>query len=182
MRLIKALAVAATLFAMVGMIGGADAQPPQGQSSGQGYGYMGPWLMGPNGPGPMMGWNGQGNSWNGQGAYMCTMMTSHIEGRLAYLKAELKITNAQASLWDAYATAARQNAQAMAAHCTTMMGQSGGAALSLPDRLDQHEKLMAAQLDALRAVNKALKPLYAALNETQKQSANQLFWGPMGMM
>jgi hypothetical protein len=48
--------------------------------------------------------------------------------------------------------------------------------------LDQHEQFMAAQLDALRAMNKALKPLYAALSETQKQAADQLFWGPMGMM
>ncbi len=39
---------------------------------------------------------------------------------------------------------------------------------------------MAAQLDAIRAMNKALKPLYAALNESQKETANQLFWGPMG--
>jgi hypothetical protein len=31
-------------------------------------------------------------------------------------------------------------------------------------------------------MNKALKPLYAALNESQKQAADQLFWGPMGMM
>ena len=41
---------------------------------------------------------------------------------------------------------------------------------------------MAAQLDALRAMNKTLKPLYAALSDTQKQAANQFIWGPMGMM
>jgi len=28
----------------------------------------------------------------------------------------------------------------------------------------------------------SLKPLYAALNDSQKQTADQLFWGPMGMM
>ena len=32
------------------------------------------------------------------------------------------------------------------------------------------------------AGGKALKPLYAALNESQKQTANQFLWGPMGMM
>jgi len=41
---------------------------------------------------------------------------------------------------------------------------------------------MTAQLDALRAMNKALKPLYGAFSDTQKQAADQLFWGPMGMM
>jgi ATP-dependent Clp protease ATP-binding subunit ClpA len=76
----------------------------------------------------------------------------------------------------------RDSAQSMVAHCSAMMGQDRATSLSLPDRLDQHEQFMAAQLDALRAMNKALKPLYAALSETQKQAANQLFWGPMGMM
>jgi LTXXQ motif family protein len=41
---------------------------------------------------------------------------------------------------------------------------------------------MAAQLDAVRAMDKLLKPLYAALSDSQKQTADQLFWGPMGMM
>lgn len=44
-----------------------------------------------------------------------------------------------------------------------MMARHSGPTASLPDRLDQNEQLMAAQLDALRATNKALKPLYAAL-------------------
>ena len=62
------------------------------------------------------------------------------------------------------------------------MSRHSGSTVSLPDRLDQHEQLMAAQLDAVRAMNKALKPLYAALNDDQKKTADQLFWGPMGMM
>jgi hypothetical protein len=41
---------------------------------------------------------------------------------------------------------------------------------------------MAAQLDSVRAMNKALKPLYAALSDSQKKAADQLFLGPMGMM
>ena len=180
----KVFAAAAALLAMAGMMTRADAQQPgpQDQWGDQGYGYMmGPWMMGPNG---MMGNRGMG-PWmmgNGQGAYMCTMMTSHIEGRLAYLKTELKITDAQDSLWNAYASAARDNAQAMTTHCTAMMGQRGATGLSLPDRLDQHEQFMAAQLDAMRTMNKALKPLCAALNDSQKQTANQFLWGPMGMM
>ena len=34
---------------------------------------------------------------------MCAAMAGHVEGRLAYLKAELKITDAQEPLWKAYA-------------------------------------------------------------------------------
>ena len=62
-----------------------------------------------------------------------------------------------------------------------MMGKRDSQ-VRLPDRLDQNEQLMAAQHDALRAMNKALKPLYASLSDDQKKAANQLFWGPMGMM
>jgi len=62
-----------------------------------------------------------------------------------------------------------------------MMGKRDSQ-VSLPDRLDQNEQLMAAQLDALRAMNKALKPLHATLSDDQKKAADQLFWGPMGMM
>ena len=67
--------------------------------------------------------------------------------RLAYLKAELKITDAQEPLWKAYAAAARDNAQGMQARCTAMMSPKGAAGLSLPDRLDLHEQFMATQLE-----------------------------------
>jgi hypothetical protein len=109
-------------------------------------------------------------------------MAGHIEGRLAFVKAELKTTPAQEPLWNTYAAAARDSANTMLARCTTMMSQRGDASVGLPDRLDQNEQLMTAQLNALRAMNAALKPLYAALSDSQKKSADQLFWSPMGMM
>jgi hypothetical protein len=117
----------------------------------------------------------------GQSAQMCAMMSGHVEGRLAYLKAELKITPAQEALWATFASVARDNAQTMAARCNTMMGQSGTAALSLPERLDLHEQLMAAHLDAMRASDKALKPLYAAFDDAQKRAADQMLGAHMGM-
>ena len=52
---------------------------------------------------------------------MCARMAGHLDGRLAYLKAELKITETQGPLWKAYADAARDNANGMNARCTTMM-------------------------------------------------------------
>ena len=140
MKSIKTLSVGAALFALVGMMGTAAAQQsaaPRDQSGAWGEGYtMGPWMMGPNG---MMGNRTMGAwmmGWNGEHASMCSMMTSHIEGRLAYLKTELKITDAQASLWNAYAGAARDSAQAMTTHCTAMTSRAGSAGLSLPDRLE----------------------------------------------
>jgi len=169
-----ALAIAA---AIVGTAVAQDQSTQQGWRWGphgmMGYGFMGSGMMGYGAMGPgMMG---------GSADAMCGAMASHIDGRLAYIKAELKVTDAQESLWNAYAAAAHENANTMVARCTTMMGKRGSQA-SLPDRLDQNEQLMAAQLDALRSMNNALKPLYAALTDGQKKTADQLVWGPMGMM
>ncbi len=179
MKAISMSAAVALVIATV-MIGTATAQNQPAQQSGtnpgamMGFGMMGPGMMGYDGGAGMMHWGATGSA-------MCSAMAGHIDGRLAYVKAELKITDAQESLWNSYA-AARDSASTMVARCMTMMSRHSGSTVSLPDRLDQNEQLMAAQLDALRATNKAFKPLYAALSESQKQSADQLFWGPMGMM
>jgi hypothetical protein len=162
--------------AMSGTAGAEDQTSQQGSGVGNMMGAMvHRGMMGPGGMGPGM------MDWSQSGQAMCSAMASHIDGHLAFIKAELKITQDQESLWSGYAAAARDNANAMIAHCTTMMSQrgSGSSKVSLPDRLDQHEQFMAAQLDALRSMNKALKPLYAALSDNQKQAADQLFWGSM---
>lgn len=178
------LAAIAVSLSLTGSTSAQTATPPQQNQpywNDWGPGTMGPGMMGGGG---MMG-SGAMGPWmmggNGQGASMCTRMTSHIEGRLAYLKTELAITDAQLPLWNAYAGAARRNVQSMIAHCSAMMGQ-GRTALSLPDRIEQHEQFMAAQLDSLRATDKALRPLYASFSDAQRQSADQLMWGMMGMM
>jgi LTXXQ motif family protein len=178
MKSIKIVA-SATLLMTMAMTGTAS---PQNQLAQQGGTYPGG-MMGFMGPGTMEHDGGSGMMrWGASGSAMCSAMAGHIDGRLAYVKAELKITDAQESLWNSYAAAARDSANTMVARCTTMIARHGGSAASLPDRLDQNEQLMAAQLDAVRATNKALKRLYAALDESQKQTADPLFWGPMGMM
>ena len=70
---------------------------------------MGMWGRG------MMGNGGPGSWMMGQGDVsqaMCNV--NHIAGRLAYIRAELKITEAQESSWNTYAAAARDNANAIA--------------------------------------------------------------------
>lgn len=178
MKQVRKLLPAAIVLAMAGLAYAADTpqQPaPQAQAAGPGHmmhhdgmmddRHMGPGMMGGDGPEGMM----------------CMMMGRHVEGRLAFLKTELKITANQEPLWNAYADAARANAKGMAGHCTAMM-KANASEMSLPDRLDQHEQMMAARLDALRSLNKALKPLYAALSEEQKKEIDEIAWGPMGMM
>jgi LTXXQ motif family protein len=188
MKFMTILATAAALTiapAFAGSAGAQDQVAPQGQS---GSPMMGGWMMGPHGmmgagmgPG-MMGMGPGMMAWSGSGRGMCTAMAGHTDGRLAYLKAELKITNAQEPLWASYAAAVQDNAKAMLGHCNAMMSQRGSSTLNLPDRLEKHEQFMAAHLESIRAMNKALKPLYAALDDAQKQTIDQLFFGSMGMM
>ena len=174
MKSIKVSAAAALVIATA-MIGTASAQNQQ--NPGGMMGVMGPGMMGPG-----MGYDASGPGMMRWGPAMCGAMASHLEGRLAYSKAELKITEAQESLWNTYAAAARDNTKTMVGHCTAIMSQRGTSTVSLPERLEEHEQLLGSQLDAIRAMNKALKPLYAAFSDDQKKTADQLFWGPIGMM
>ncbi|MGB8365315.1 MAG: Spy/CpxP family protein refolding chaperone [Rhizomicrobium sp.] len=184
MNWLQKLAVG-TVIVLCGAASVAIAQPSASQQP-QGYGYMmGPWMMGTNGMigGPMgPGMMGGGPGGNGQGGSMCSMMNYQIGGRLAYLKAELQITQPQEALWNAYADAVQKNSRSMAARCNSMMGGNTWNTLSLPDRLTRHEQFMALQIDALRAIDKSLKPLYATFSDSQKKVADQLIWCPMGMM
>ena len=50
-----------------------------------------------------------------------SMMAKHIEGRIAFLKTELKITDAQLPLWNAFAQAMRDDASTMQAMPHPMM-------------------------------------------------------------
>ena len=107
-------------------------------------------------------------------------MAGHVEGRIAFLKAELKITDAQQPLWKAVVDVMRANA-------TSRGGMANGMAMmesaaTLPDKLAMHEKMMAAHADALRKLRAAVEPLYAAFNPDQKKTADELMIGPMGIM
>ena len=109
------------------------------------------------------------------------MMSGHAEGRVAFLKAELKITDAQLPLWNAVADAIRANAKGMSEMMSGMMGRSQSTA-TLPEKLASREKMMTAHLEALRKFKAAVDPLYAALGDEQKKTADELLIGPMGMM
>ena len=104
----------------------------------------------------------------------------HVEGRIAFLKAELGITDAQAPQWNAFADTLRSNAKAHQAMHEQMT--KGGLPSAWPDRLAVQQKVLVTRLDAMKALEAAAKPLYAALSDEQKKVADQLFAGPMGMM
>src|SRR6516162_11616628 len=107
------------------------------------------------------------------------VMTEHIEGRLAFLKTELKITDAQLPLWNAFAQAMRDNASTMQAMPYPMMEMNKAATLF--DKLAERETILAARLEAVRKLKAAAEPLYAALNADQKKTADDIMLSPMGM-
>src|SRR6516225_457214 len=64
-----------------------------------------------------------------------SMMAGHVEGRLAFLKTELKITDAQLPLWNAVADAIRANAKSMTEMMSGAMMGSSQTTATLPEKL-----------------------------------------------
>jgi len=108
------------------------------------------------------------------------MMFDHVEDRLAALRSELKITDAQMPQWNRFADALRSTAKSMKGVHEQMMQE--GMPATLPARLDLHEKMLSAHLEALKSIKTALNPLYAALSDAQKKLADQSMLSPTGMM
>ena len=108
------------------------------------------------------------------------IMAGHVEGRIAFLKTELKITEAQSPQWNQLAEALRTNARRMT-EMRGMMSQ-GGAAMSATERLERMETMMTGMLESVRTTKAALTPLYAVLTDEQKKLADDLIRGPMGVM
>ena len=162
-----------TAVALVaGIVGAAAQERPSSPMSPMMQGDTMPMMRGMQHGGmmPMMGMGMMG-------------MADHVEGRIAFLKAELKITDAQLSQWNTFADSIRSNAQRMGEMRGTMMqGGMMGQTATAPDRLDRMEKMMTAMVEAVRSAKAALGPLYAVLSDEQKKMADTLLHGPMGMM
>lgn len=160
-------------------------------------------MMGQQRPGVMMGPGSMDYHMQYRGMMpMMGMMdpSEHIEGRLAFLKTELKITEAQAPQWNSYAAAVRANASRMSELMNQMMstgmmmgpGMMMGnqnmmmhgqqeAVMSLPDRFSLAKQHITAHMEMLQAIEGPATQLYAVLSDEQKHLADK-FVGPMGMM
>lgn len=135
--------------------------------------------MGMMGPGGMMGDSGMSGMMPMMGMMRMMQGPAHVEGRIAFLKTELKITDAQSKPFADFAAALRQAAVGMRGNHMGMMGMSNSA---LPQHLEHMEKQLSARLDALRTIKAALTPLYAVLSEEQRKTLAQLHPMFMGMM
>lgn len=129
----------------------------------------------------MMNMMGQGGMGMG-GMGMHDMGNDRIEGRIAFLRAEMKITEAQTGPWNAFAEAVRTNAKTLGEMRSSMMPmQSEAQSQTFVQRLDQQERWYSARLDGLRALKKAFAPLYEALSAEQKKTADELVPPHVGM-
>lgn len=108
-------------------------------------------------------------------------MIDHVEGRIAFLRAELKITDAQSAAWDAFADVLRANANSLGEVRASMVGQGGAASQTLVGRVALQEKWLAARLEGTRAIKAALTNLVGTLSDDQIKTANELLAPHMGM-
>lgn len=107
-----------------------------------------------------------------------------IEGRIAFLRAELKITDAQAGAWNGFADALRANATKLAEVRASMMGKPAdtqASAATMADRLDRQEQWLLARLDGVRTMKSAFAKLNETLSDDQKKTADELLAPHMGM-
>jgi hypothetical protein len=129
---------------------------------------------------PMMGGMKHGSGMNmnmGMG-----MPFEHVEGRIAFLQTEIGITDAQREQWNTFAVALRQNAEVHRTMHNQMMGPDAPSSQTWLQKVQQKTRMMSTHAEALKAVDTAASPLYAVLTEDQRQKAERLLSGTMGML
>lgn len=153
----------------------ALAQSPNGMMGMMGggcptVGMMGHGLRGPGG------WGDRG--WFGGMMGRQPRMGAMVEGRLAYLKGELNVTEAQKPAWDAYAAAVGGRVDVMQGmHLTMVDKMRAGSAI---ERMDARIAAMEAMLESMKALKPATEGLYAVLTPEQKAIADDLIGGDCG--
>ena len=145
--------------------GGSGVRQVQGSHSGGGpgegilgrdWGIRGP-MAPPSRPQGGIGWGVWGP-------------VQYVKGRLAFMKAELEISDAQEQLWEVFAEALRDF---LKARSRPGIGGAAGAA-GLPERLAMRERDLASDLESLRQWKAIIETFYAGLSEEQRRGADQL--------
>ena len=98
-------------------------------------------------------------------------VTERIEGRIAFLKAELQITDKQMADWNVLAEALRSGRQHLveARKFLVMDGKTSSA-----DRLARYEGHLTERLEAIKSARAAFVRLYPTLVDAQKQTADAI--------
>jgi len=146
---------------MCGMMGGGSNAGMPGQSGGM--------MNMPGGP-PMM---------QMMRARAGDMPTDRIEGRIAYLHAELRISEAQMAAWKEVAAALRASAKRLT---EMQLEQTQKNNASMLERVDAQERVLSARLESVRALKSATAKLYPMLDDAQKKNADELLAPYMGTL
>lgn len=158
--------------------GGGCMMPMMGQG---GMGMMG--AMMPTMGQAVMDMTGQGMTMMTPGAPPAMNVTSapgmgliggvdRIEGRIAFLRAEIGITDAQGPAWDAFAQAVRSAAAHVGASNMPMNGADGP--MTLAQGLEAQDVALSARLDDVKALRSSLAQLYETLSDDQRKAAEDL--------
>jgi hypothetical protein len=105
--------------------------------------------------------------------YSQSDLEARVEGRLAYAKALLGITDSEAAAWKAYGDVSRANVRSLEAAQRAMIDAERTG--SVIDRLHAQTAMMQAQLDARKALLPATEALYKALTPDQQERADVIF-------
>lgn len=120
-------------------------------------------------------WRHRDHTMQGRDAHHRFDFTARAEARIAYVKAELKITPAQQAAFDRYAQVIRENAAATQKTFQDMRGQRGqNQNMSAIDRVEQRAKMAQQRDQQEQQYLTALRPLYASLSPDQKKVADKL--------
>jgi LTXXQ motif family protein len=134
---------------------------------------------------PMLAMMGQGmmaSNQSGQGmmAGRQPRMVAMVDGRLAYLKGALNITDAQNVAWNGYADAVKARVEIMQGMRQIMIdAMQKGSAIG---RMNARIKSMETMVDSMKAVKPATEKLYAVLTDEQKKVADRLIGEDCGAM
>ena len=97
---------------------------------------------------------------------------ARLEGHLAFMRARLGITDAQAPLWDVFADHVRTNVnERWEARLDPRERDSGQ--LSALEQVKRERERLAARIDRLDTTESILTPLYEALDDEQKAIADR---------
>jgi hypothetical protein len=161
----------------------ANAQGPRGYMGGMGMMGMGYGIMGAGCPGFGRGMRGDGpgrGMMRGPGVmhgwgYDPERADALLDERLAELKKELGVGDAQEDAWKAYAEAIKNRFTTMQGmHDSMHKTMTEGSAM---ERMEIRVSIMENMLDSMKALVPAVKALYEALPNDKKTSADNLLGG-----
>jgi hypothetical protein len=98
-------------------------------------------------------------------------VTERLEGRIAFLRAELQITDKQSTDWNLLADALRSGRQHLLEARKLLIVDDK---ISAVERIEHYERHLAERLEAIKAARTAFNRLYGNLSDGQRKTADTI--------